>query len=265
MVKFSSQNFCYFRYAISSVCATTMAQLQRASLAVNILGSRLHKASKVCRRGFRITRRYLEEAKPVEEIKGTPYSKITIGVPKETFLNERRVAVVPATVATLTKKGFNVAVEENAGLEAKFTNDAYAQAGATITGVENVFNSDILLKIQKPSIDEVSKIRDHGTLISFLYPAQNKELIDKLAQRNATVFAMDCVPRISRAQVFDALSSMANIAGYKAVVEAANNFGRFFTGWVLDLYLLCFSCKVLHGTDIKHSLFNFMYLIPKPL
>lgn len=81
-----------------------------------------------------------------------------------------------------------------------------------------------------PLLEEVEKFRENGTLISFLYPAQNKELIEKLAQKRMTVYAMDCVPRISRAQVFDALSSMANIAGYKAVVEAANNFGRFFTG-----------------------------------
>lgn len=81
-----------------------------------------------------------------------------------------------------------------------------------------------------PLSEEVEKFRENGTLISFLYPAQNKELIDQLAARKMTAFAMDCVPRISRAQVFDALSSMANIAGYKAVVEAANNFGRFFTG-----------------------------------
>ena len=100
-----------------------------------------------------------------------------------------------------------------------------------LQGEQDVFNSDILLKVRGPLTEEVGKFRDNGTLISFLYPAQNKELVDQLAQRNMTVFAMDCVPRISRAQVFDALSSMANIAGYKSVVEAANNFGRFFTGW----------------------------------
>lgn len=85
--------------------------------------------------------------------------------------------------------------------------------------------------MRAPLHEEVANFREKGTVLSFLYPAQNKELLDKMAERQMTVFAMDCVPRISRAQVFDALSSMANIAGYKAVMEAANNFGRFFTGW----------------------------------
>jgi NAD(P) transhydrogenase len=87
--------------------------------------------------------------------------------------------------------------------------------------------------VRQPQPDEVGKFRENGTLMSFLYPAQNKDLVEQLSKRNMTVFAMDCVPRISRAQVFDALSSMANISGYKAVIEAANNFGRFFTGWWL--------------------------------
>lgn len=102
-----------------------------------------------------------------------------------------------------------------------------------ITSLANVYaNSDLLLKVRAPTISEINQFKDNQTLISFLYPAQNKPLIDALAKRKATAFAMDCVPRISRAQVFDALSSMANIAGYKAVLEAANHFGRFLTGQI---------------------------------
>ena len=165
-------------------------------------------------------------------MRGTPYSKLSIGVPKETFLNERRVAIVPATVQALTNRGFNVTVEENAGVESKFTNDDYAAAGATIKPTKDTFQSDFVLKIRPPSNKEVELLRERNTLMSFIYPAQNKELVDLLAKKHATVFGMECVPRISRAQVFDALSSMANISGYKAVIEAANNFGRFFTGQI---------------------------------
>ena len=164
--------------------------------------------------------------------KGIPYGDLSIGVPKESFKNERRVAVSPTAVQILTKAGYNVTVEEGAGAEAKFSNQDYQNAGATIKNRNEVFASDIVLKVRAPSMDEVGLFKEGGNLLSFLYPAQNKELIDKLAERKVTALAMDCVPRISRAQVFDALSSMANIAGYKAVVEAANNFGRFFTGQI---------------------------------
>lgn len=165
--------------------------------------------------------------------KGIPYNKLSIGVPKEIYNKERRVSVTPQVTATLVKKGFNVNVEEDAGMESRFHNDVYAKEGAKVTSRDAVFKSDILLKVRAPQLpDEVNLIREGGTLFSFLYPAQNAELVEALAKRQATVFAMDCVPRISRAQVFDALSSMANIAGYKAVIEAANHFGRFFTGQI---------------------------------
>ncbi|XP_037078898.1 NAD(P) transhydrogenase, mitochondrial-like [Pollicipes pollicipes] len=163
---------------------------------------------------------------------GVPYGRLSIGVPKEIWKNERRVAMSPAATAVLTKKGFTVHVEENAGNEASFTNDAFAEAGAKIVDKATAYNSDILFKIRQPIIEEVPSFRDGGTLYSFIYPAQNKEVLDKLADKKMTVFAMDCVPRISRAQVFDALSSMANIAGYRAVVEAAQHFPRFFTGQI---------------------------------
>lgn len=179
------------------------------------------------RRGFHTTLKFR-----CKDEKGTNYSNLTIGVPKETFLKERRVALVPATVSTLTKKGFNIIIEENAGSEAKFSNDEYVSAGAKITSAKEAFQSDITLKVRAPSPNEIPLFRENGILYSFLYPAQNSDLIKELAKKNLTVFGMDCVPRISRAQVFDALSSMANIAGYKSVVEAAGSFGRFFTGQI---------------------------------
>lgn len=135
---------------------------------------------------------------------------------------------------------FQVNIEENAGSESKFSNADYEAAGAKVTSAANAFQSDIILKVRGPSDLEVSKFQANNTLISFLYPGQNQDLIKKLGDRQMTVFAMDCIPRISRAQVFDALSSMANIAGYKAVVEAANNFGRFFTGIMLIKHLMYF-------------------------
>nr|XP_042900894.1 NAD(P) transhydrogenase, mitochondrial [Parasteatoda tepidariorum] len=167
-----------------------------------------------------------------EEIKGIPYSKLSVGVPKEVWKNERRVALSPAAAATLIKKGFKVNVEKDAGAEAKFSNQDFEAVGAKISDTAAAFQSDIVLKVRGPTIAEVGKFRKSGTLISFLYPGQNQDLLKALGNHQMTAFAMDCIPRISRAQVFDALSSMANIAGYKAVVEAANNFGRFFTGQI---------------------------------
>ncbi|CRG87541.1 NAD(P) transhydrogenase subunit alpha [Talaromyces islandicus] len=167
-----------------------------------------------------------------------PYTSLTVGIPRETFPNERRVAITPQNVALLLKKGFSrVLVESGAGEGAQFTDAAYRKAGAVMVEKDAVLSqSDILLKVRAPSIDgpvnEVQAMREGSTVISFLYPAQNKSVVDALAARGLTSFAMDKVPRISRAQVFDALSSMANIAGYKAVLEASNEFGRFLTGQV---------------------------------
>merc|ERR1711935_503290 len=168
----------------------------------------------------------------VAPIVGTPYSALTIGVPKESFGGEKRVALVPAVVQTLCKKGFNVNVQDGAGAESQFRNMDYEAAGAKIVDNNAAFQSDIILKVRAPSKEEAPKFKEGGTLYSFLYPAQNKDLIDLLAQQKITAFGMDCVPRISRAQVFDALSSMGNISGYRAVVEASNHFGRFFTGQI---------------------------------
>ncbi|OAG03291.1 NAD(P) transhydrogenase mitochondrial precursor [Paraphaeosphaeria sporulosa] len=181
-----------------------------------------------------------------------PYETLTIGIPKESYPGERRVAITPANVKLLLKKGFSrILIERGAGLEAQFTDEAYEQAGAKTVDKRSVFSdSDILLKVRALSIDgpdsEVDAIREGATVISFLYPnqTQNRPIVDRIASRKATAFAMDMVPRISRAQVFDALSSMANIAGYKAVLEASNQFGRFLTGQVTAAGKIP-PCKVL--------------------
>ncbi|ORY18184.1 NAD(P) transhydrogenase beta subunit-domain-containing protein [Clohesyomyces aquaticus] len=179
-----------------------------------------------------------------------PYANITVGIPRESFPGERRVAITPQNVKLLLKKGFSrVLIERGAGVEAQFTDEAYEQAGAKTVDRRAVFSeSDILLKVRALSVDgpdaEVDAIREGATVISFLYPAQNRPIVDRIASRKATAFAMDMVPRISRAQVFDALSSMANIAGYKAVLEASNHFGRFLTGQVTAAGKIP-PCKVL--------------------
>ncbi len=188
------------------------------------------------RRAFRTNARLFKDAtkdaKAAEPIVGIPYSKLTIGVPKETFKGERRVALTPTVVTALAKKGFNVNIEDGAGMESKFRNVDFESAGAKIVDKKGAFGSDIVLKVRQPSTAEAAHFSGGNTLYSFIYPAQNKDLIDALAKKNLTAFGMDCVPRISRAQVFDALSSMGNISGYRAVVEASNHFGRFFTGQI---------------------------------
>ncbi|XP_045454864.1 NAD(P) transhydrogenase, mitochondrial-like [Melitaea cinxia] len=163
-------------------------------------------------------------------VQGVPYTKLSVGVPKEIWQDERRVAIVPAVVSKLVKKGFSVNVEENAGSLANFPNKIYEEAGANITSLKDTFQSNIILKVRPLAENEVQHVPDKSTLISFLYPAQNQSLIQKLANKKVNAFAMDCIPRISRAQVFDALSSMANVAGYRAVIEAAAHFPRFFAG-----------------------------------
>ncbi|XP_051580477.1 NAD(P) transhydrogenase, mitochondrial [Myxocyprinus asiaticus] len=170
--------------------------------------------------------------------KGVLYKDVLVGVPKEIFQNERRVAVSPAGVQVLVKQGFLVQVESGAGREAKFSDDQYRAAGAQITDTKGAFGSDLVLKVRGPVFNEALRVHEaellkpKSTLVSFIYPAQNPELMDKLTKQQCTVLAMDQVPRVTIAQGYDALSSMANIAGYKAVVLAANHFGRFFTGQI---------------------------------
>lgn len=163
-----------------------------------------------------------------------------IGIPKEIHAGERRVAATPETTGWFLKMGFSVAIEAGAGVDSSFTDEAYEEAGAEIVKDSRVLwsDSDIILKVRAPQahpvlgVHEAELLKEGTTLISFIWPAQNKDLMDRLAVRKVTVLAMDSVPRISRAQKMDALSSMANIAGYRAVVEAANCFGRFFTGQI---------------------------------
>jgi NAD(P) transhydrogenase subunit alpha len=158
----------------------------------------------------------------------------SIGIPKEVFPGEKRVATVPDVVQKLVKLGFSVAVQSGAGAAASIDDDAYRAAGASVVpdAASLWSGADIVFKVRAPTRDEVNLLREGGTLVSFIWPAQNPELLQALAARKATVLAMDSVPRISRAQKLDALSSMANIGGYRAVIEAAHEFGRFFTGQI---------------------------------
>jgi len=155
-----------------------------------------------------------------------------IGIPKERLPNESRVAATPKTVEQLIKLGFSVTLEHDAGKRASFDDESYLAAGATLSDRQQVWQADIVMKVNAPDDDEIALTRAGSTLVSFIWPAQNPALLEKLAARQVTVMAMDSVPRISRAQSLDALSSMANIAGYRAIVEAAHEFGRFFTGQI---------------------------------
>lgn len=155
-----------------------------------------------------------------------------IGVPRETNAGETRVAATPATLRQLAGLGYDVVVEAGAGVLSSFDDDAYASAGATVGSAEQAWQADVVLRVNGPTVEEIAKLKDGATIVALLAPALRPELVDALAQRPITALAMDAVPRISRAQSLDVLSSMANIAGYRAVIEAAHVFGRFFTGQV---------------------------------
>lgn len=157
-----------------------------------------------------------------------------IGVLRETHAGERRVALTPEVTGRLVRLGFTVIIEAGAGLRADYPDADFQQAGAEVTAdVGQIWeNADLMVRVNAPAGDELDAIRPGTTLISFIWPAQNEQLLKRLAEKKVTVFAMDSIPRISRAQKLDALSSMANIAGYRAVVEATNHFGRFFPGQI---------------------------------
>jgi len=157
-----------------------------------------------------------------------------IGVPREIYAGEKRVATTPDVAAQLIKLGFDVAVESNAGAAAHYSDAAYEAAGCSIAATADEIwgEAEIVLKVRGPEDEEAMRLKAGQTLISFLWPAQNPELLQQLTERGVTAMAMDSIPRISRAQKVDALSSMANIAGYRAVVEAAQHFARFFTGQI---------------------------------
>lgn len=155
-----------------------------------------------------------------------------IGIPQERLEHENRVSASPASVTALIKLGFSVVFEKGAGVKASFTDEGYRQAGAELVSSEQAWQSDIILKVNKPEASELEQLKPGATLVSFIGAAQNPDLLAALAERKLNVLAMDAVPRMSRSQSLDALSSMANIAGYRAVIEAAHHFGRFFTGQI---------------------------------
>ena len=157
-----------------------------------------------------------------------------IGAPRETSEGEKRVALTPQSALALKKLGYESLIESGAGLAARFSDEAYREAGVTVvpTAADLWAQADVVAKVRPPEPPEIEMSRAGQIVISFLYPGQNAELLEALKAKGVTALAMDMVPRISRAQKMDALSSMANIAGYRAVIEAGNNFGRFFTGQV---------------------------------
>ncbi|WP_461481662.1 Re/Si-specific NAD(P)(+) transhydrogenase subunit alpha [Porticoccus sp.] len=165
---------------------------------------------------------------------------ITIGIPKEIYPDERRVAATPASVQKLIKLGYEVLVQSQAGEPAHYDDEAYVNAGAAIAVDAHSLwgQADFILKVRAPMVNpqldrhEIDLMKVGAYLAGYIWPAQCPELLEQLAEKRATVFAIDSLPRISRAQKMDALSAMANIAGYRAVIEAANHFGRFFTGQV---------------------------------
>ncbi|HSH49134.1 MAG TPA: Re/Si-specific NAD(P)(+) transhydrogenase subunit alpha, partial [Halomonas sp.] len=157
-----------------------------------------------------------------------------IGAPRELAKGEARVALTPDSAKFIQKLGHDCLIESGAGVAAGFDDEAYRNAGVTVVdGAEALWSeAEVVIKVREPEEAEAERLREGQTLISFFWPAQNEALLEKCRAQGATVVAMDMVPRISRAQKMDALSSMANIAGYRAVIEAGNNFGRFFTGQV---------------------------------
>ena len=157
-----------------------------------------------------------------------------IGIPKESAIGERRVATSPDAATQLQKLGYDVCIESGAGDESKFRNSDYEAVGVKIVNSkEEIYKTaDIILKVREPDESEQKLLREGQVFISFLAPAQNPDLLKCLADKKVNALAVESIPRISRAQKMDALSSMANIAGYRAIVEASQHFGRFFTGQI---------------------------------
>lgn len=173
-------------------------------------------------------------AKATGATQGTPYSQLQVGVARESFPGERRVALTPASAGALLKAGFNsVRVEAGAGAQSQFSDDAYTAVGASIVSEADAVASDIVLAVRPPTVERVGAMQPGATLFGYVQPSANEELVQALLDRKINAIAMDCIPRtLSRAQAFDTLSSMANIAGYRAVVEASHAFGRFFGGQI---------------------------------
>lgn len=170
--------------------------------------------------------------KTSEDVANTAAAPQVIGVVAESNPAENRVAATPATVAKLIGLGYRVVVESGAGTRAEFADASYTESGADVVDGDTAWSADVVMKVAVPTEAEIGRMRSGATLAGLLAPAQNEKLISTFAERGVTALAMDAVPRISRAQSMDVLSSMANIAGYRAVIEAAHHFGRFFTGQV---------------------------------
>jgi NAD(P) transhydrogenase subunit alpha len=157
---------------------------------------------------------------------------MNIGIPKESLSGENRVAASPTSVNALLKLGFSVQVQKGAGTKASFIDQEFIDAQATMVTKKICWQADIIFKVNAPSLDEVAQMKEGAYLISFITPAQSPELLEALRAKSITTFAMEMVPRMTRSQSMDALSSMANIAGYRAVIEATHHFGRFLTGQI---------------------------------
>ncbi|MBT8448327.1 MAG: Re/Si-specific NAD(P)(+) transhydrogenase subunit alpha, partial [Gammaproteobacteria bacterium] len=155
-----------------------------------------------------------------------------IGVPRESLAGEKRVAASPKSVQALIKMGFEVVIESQAGQHANFLDSAYEAAGASIADSSTTWQADLIFRVNAPQVTELDNMKSGASIVSFVAPAQNPDLLEKAKAAGVNMLAMDAVPRISRAQALDALSSMANIAGYRAVVEASHEFGRFFGGQI---------------------------------
>ncbi len=157
---------------------------------------------------------------------------MNIGIPKETLSGENRVAASPTSVSELLKLGFSVQVQKGAGTKSSFTDQEFIDSQALLVTKKVCWQSDIIFKVNAPSLDEVAQMKEGAHLVSFIAPAQSPELLEALREKSITTFAMEMVPRMTRSQSMDALSSMANIAGYRAVIEATHHFGRFLTGQI---------------------------------
>ena len=155
-----------------------------------------------------------------------------IGVPKETRPGERLVAATPKTVAQLKKLGYDVVVQSGAGVGASFSDAAFEEAGATIGDATAAWGADIVTSVNAPADEDVARLHEGSVLVAQLAPHSRGDLVSSLAAKGVTALALDAVPRISRAQALDVLSSMSNVAGYRAVIEAAEEYGGMFTGQV---------------------------------
>ena len=155
-----------------------------------------------------------------------------IGIPREARPGERLVAASPATVAQLTKLGYDVVVEAGAGAQASYPDEAYAEAGATVVDADQAWGADVVTCVNAPPDKQVARMRKGAVLVAMLAPQANEALVAKLNKRGVTALALDAVPRISRAQALDVLSTLSNVAGYRAVIEAAEEYGGMFTGQV---------------------------------